>query len=112
MDETMKIESILRRPGGTKVTLDETEYHFKPGPDGREIAEVADEAHIKLFLAVPEGYRVVDPAPRGRRAKAAGPEITPAPDADAASDPDASTEDAGENPADVTDGGLSEIETA
>lgn len=53
----MKIESLLRRPGGTKVTLDGAVYHFKPGPDGREFAEVTNADHIRIFAAIPEGYR-------------------------------------------------------
>ena len=54
----MKIESLLRRPGGTKVTLESVEYHFKPGPDGREFADVTNVEHIGIFASIREGYRV------------------------------------------------------
>lgn len=54
----MRIESILRRKGGTKVTLDGVEYHFKPDPDGREFADVTNEEHIGVFLSIREGYRL------------------------------------------------------
>jgi type IV secretory pathway VirB10-like protein len=79
----MKIESILRRPGGSIVTLDAVHmidgepfkgtktYHFEPQPDGREIAEVEDEEHIGLFLSIREGYRVA------KTASAPAPAIQP-----------------------------------
>lgn len=54
----MKIESLLRRKGGTKVTLDDVEYHFKPGPDGREFADVTNPDHVGIFASIREGYRV------------------------------------------------------
>jgi hypothetical protein len=54
----MKIESLLRRPGGTKVTLDGVDYHFKPGPDGREYADVTNNDHIGIFASIREGYRI------------------------------------------------------
>lgn len=66
----MKIESLLRRPGGTKVVLDGAEYHFKPGPDGREFADVTNSDHIGIFASIREGYRVA-----GTETKA--PEPTP-----------------------------------
>lgn len=57
----MKIESLIRRPEGTKVELDNILYHFVPkGEDARHIAEVEREAHIRTFLAVPEGYQPVE----------------------------------------------------
>ena len=62
----MKIESILKRPNGTVVTLGETDYHFKPEAGGAHVAHVEDNAHIQTFLGIPEGYRIADddgPAP-------------------------------------------------
>ncbi|SEN87204.1 hypothetical protein SAMN04489859_102019 [Paracoccus alcaliphilus] len=60
----MKIESIIRRPGGTNITLGATEYHFKPeGPDPRHVAIVADEAHARVLLSIAEGYRALDHIP-------------------------------------------------
>lgn len=56
----MKIESIIRRAKGTRVTLDETTYHFKPtadDPKGPHVAEVADEDHAERLLNIAEGFR-------------------------------------------------------
>lgn len=76
----MKIESLLRRPGGTKVTLDGVEYHFKPGPDGREFADVTNSDHIGIFTSIREGYRVAGgEAKATEAAKLAAP--APAPEA-------------------------------
>ncbi len=57
----MKIESILKRPGGTKVRLGADEYHFKPDELDRHVAEVENAEHAKVFLNVPEGYRSLEP---------------------------------------------------
>ncbi len=54
----MKIESILKRQGGTKVELGGVEYHFEPMTDGAHVAEITEAAHIDRFLAIPEGYKV------------------------------------------------------
>ncbi|MBP0484670.1 hypothetical protein [Sagittula salina] len=54
----MKIESIIQREHGTRVTLDTTAYHFMPErPNGPHVAEVEDEDHVDTFLAIREGYR-------------------------------------------------------
>lgn len=79
----MKIESLLRRKGGTKVTLDGVEYHFKPGPDGREFADVTNPDHIGIFASIREGYRVAGsetkaPEPTKPAAPASAPEPRPA----------------------------------
>ncbi len=55
----MKIECLLRRSGGSRVSLGGTEYHFAPDTDGRHVADVADEDHIDRFLSIPEGYRLL-----------------------------------------------------
>jgi hypothetical protein len=60
----MKIESLLRRPGGTKVTLDGREYHFKPDAQGREIADVLNSDHVGIFASIREGYRILPDDPR------------------------------------------------
>lgn len=59
------IESIIRRKGGTKVRLNGTEYHFTPDEEGRHVAEVSKNAHIQRFLAVPEGFRLLDDEEEG-----------------------------------------------
>lgn len=74
----MRIESILRRKGGTKVTLDGTEYHFAPDSEGREFADVASERHIGIFLSIPEGYRAINAS---AKAPAKEPVLAPAPPA-------------------------------
>lgn len=57
----MKIESLIRRPFGTKVELDNIQYHFKPkDEDPRHVAEVQREEHIRSFLAIPEGYQPLE----------------------------------------------------
>lgn len=71
----MLIESIIHRENGTRPTLGDTTYHFKPsGNDPRHLAEVTDEDHIQTFLAIKEGYRIAKVAP-----KAAAPIAAPAP---------------------------------
>jgi hypothetical protein len=73
----MKIESLLRRPGGTKVTLDGVDYHFKPGPDGREYADVTNNDHIGIFASIREGYRIAGgEADAPKAAKPVAPEST------------------------------------
>jgi hypothetical protein len=54
----MLIRSKIERKGGTFVTLDKTEYHFKPAKAGDpHIATVEDQAHIARFLSITEGYQ-------------------------------------------------------
>lgn len=78
----MKIESLLRRKGGTKVELDGVEYHFKPDADGREYADVTNMDHVGIFASIREGYRIA-----GAETKPAAPVATAKP-ADPASKPD------------------------
>lgn len=56
----MRIESILRRPGGTRVTLGGVEYHFVPDEEGREFCDVSNPEHAKILLSIPEGYRAAE----------------------------------------------------
>ena len=71
----MKIESIIRRAKGTKVTFDDTTYHFKPeDPKGPHVAEVKDEEHIERFLAIPEGFREAEKPAKAAPAKPTVPE--------------------------------------
>lgn len=55
----MKIESILKRKNGTKISLGGIDYHFKPDEKGRHVANVTDQAHLAKLLSIPEGYRLV-----------------------------------------------------
>lgn len=54
----MKVTCLLHREGGTKVELGNAEYHFKPQPDGKHVAEVSNEEHLAILLAIPEAYRL------------------------------------------------------
>lgn len=57
----MKIELLVRRPGGTVVAMpDGTEYEFRPDDDGRHVGEVDDPAHADKLLSIVEGYRRLD----------------------------------------------------
>ena len=53
----MKIESIIKRDGGTRVHIGQKEYHFKPDAEGRHVAEVEDDEHAERLLSIEEGYR-------------------------------------------------------
>lgn len=53
------IESIIRRTGGTTVTLGGTEYRFLPDDNDRHTAVVNNPDHIGQLLAIREGYRLV-----------------------------------------------------
>lgn len=60
----MKIESIIRRPDGTIVTMNAPTrtYHFKPEnhPEDPHIAFVDVESHARTLLRITEGYRLVE----------------------------------------------------
>lgn len=93
----MKIESIVKREGGTVAVLEGREYHFKPQADGRHIANVTDKKHIALFLRVVSTYKIADDEDTGQeeielggdKGEAVGPE----------GGQEATTEEAGEEPA-------------
>ncbi|MCW2275138.1 hypothetical protein GJ654_10415 [Rhodoblastus acidophilus] len=56
----MKIESIIRRAGGSHIPLWGETYHFvpTPAPSGPHIADVTNPEHIGRFLSITEGFRV------------------------------------------------------
>lgn len=65
----MRIQCLIERPArmpgkpyvGTKLHLDGTEYFFQPSKDDpRHLCEVENKQHIKLLLAIKEGYRDAD----------------------------------------------------
>lgn len=70
MSETMKIECLVKRPGGSHVELWGTGYHFAPQADGAHVAEVKDADHQDRFLSIREGYRIYRPG-RQEKPKAA-----------------------------------------
>lgn len=54
----MLIECLIKRAGGTHVTLEGKPYHFAPTQtDDRHLADVLIQAHAERFLAISEGYR-------------------------------------------------------
>ena len=59
----MNIECLLKRPGGTRIALGGTAYHFKPDDLDRHVASVENPDHSKLLLGITEGYRSLDPLP-------------------------------------------------
>jgi hypothetical protein len=68
----MLIECIIKRDGGTRLTLWGTPYHFEPDADGRHVADVTDPAHVERFLSIPEAYREAgdsEPKPAARRGR-------------------------------------------
>lgn len=67
----MKIECPVKRPGGSKVELWGTEYHFQEQPDGAHVAEVTDAKHQDRLLEI--GYRIYRPGAKA----AAKPELKP-----------------------------------
>jgi hypothetical protein len=79
MPQKIAVESIIRRDGGTRVTLGKMAYHFKPMPDGAHVAVVDDPRHVSRFLSISEGYRVYDPDLVDEPAPA--PFVTPLPPA-------------------------------
>lgn len=83
------MECVLRRRFGTRVVLDNDEYHFKPQGDwlrSAHLCEVAPAEHAKILAAIPEAYRYADgvpaaraepPAPQGPALSASGSEPGP-----------------------------------
>lgn len=61
-----KIECLIRRAGGSKVTLQapEREYHFAPSIDNlddpRHVADVSVAHHAKQLLRIKEGYQLAE----------------------------------------------------
>lgn len=76
----MKIESILKRPGGTKAEIGGTEYHFEPLADGAHVANVENESHIDRFLSIAEAYKVYHgkEEPKGAPVSVSAPEAVAA----------------------------------
>lgn len=58
----MQIESTIKRPGGSKIDLGGTTYHFQPKSkeEGEpHVCEVTERKHIERFLEIKEAYRTV-----------------------------------------------------
>lgn len=74
----MLIECLIKRPGGSHVDLDGTQYHFKPDAADRHTANVMIDAHVDRFLSISDAYRVartmIAPAAAVGVAKPAAPQ--------------------------------------
>ena len=58
-----QIECTIRRANGTRVLLGSTTYDFQPEHDGGpHLCHVEDEDHISALMAVPESFRIAQPA--------------------------------------------------
>lgn len=79
----MKIVSILRRPGGTFITLGTVAYHFAPDEQDRHVADVTDPDHIERLLDIPEGYRALEDEPAAAAPAVVAPTQAAEPQADA-----------------------------
>lgn len=53
----MLIECIIKRNGGSHVSLGSETYHFRPGQNGAHVAEVEDPEHVQRLLLIAEGFR-------------------------------------------------------
>lgn len=62
----MKIESIIKRSGGTVVDMDAPtrQYHFKPEDglphESPHVAIVTEDTHARMLLRIREGFRLVE----------------------------------------------------
>ena len=61
----MKIESLIKRNGGSVVEMDAPSrtYHFAPVSGKHEdphVAEVEEQSHIRALLRIREGFRVLE----------------------------------------------------
>lgn len=61
----MKIESLIKRKGGSVVEMDAPNrtYHFAPVSGKHEdphVADVEEQSHIRSLLRIREGYRVLE----------------------------------------------------
>jgi len=90
----MEIECLIRRKGGTDVTLGDTTIKFRPVEQGgAHIAKVDDKAHIGKLLAIPEAYAIYDPDGTAPKAPKPKPNVPEAPDAPAPDKDDAEFDD-------------------
>lgn len=65
MPSAVIIESIIKRPGGSTVTLGDIDYRFEPDHQGRHVAVVENPVHIDRLLSIREGFRLLEAAPKG-----------------------------------------------
>lgn len=58
MSKGTLIECKLHRPGGSKVDIGGTEYHFQPDAMGQHVCLIENVDHRDRFLSIPEAYRL------------------------------------------------------
>jgi pyruvate/2-oxoglutarate dehydrogenase complex dihydrolipoamide acyltransferase (E2) component len=95
------IESLIRRDEGTTVELGDAVYKFLPSPahEGRHVALVDNADHMKVLLAITEGYAFVGPAEKAAAKGMASPAaLAPAPEPAADPQPAEATAPAGQPP--------------
>lgn len=65
------IECLIRRAGGTLVTLgeDETEYNFQSNEHGAHVCEVDDDDHAQRLLSIREAYAIYTPGSKPAKVK-------------------------------------------
>ena len=61
----MKIESLIKRKGGSVIQMDAPtrSYHFAPETGNHEdphVADVEEQSHVRALLRIREGYRVME----------------------------------------------------
>lgn len=57
----MKIKTLIVHPKGSVITLPGAEYVPVRQPDGEQVFEVTDQAHIERLLAIKEGFAEYTP---------------------------------------------------
>lgn len=75
-ENTLTLQCILIRKGGTVTELNGNTYHFAPNAEGDHVCDVSDDDDIARLLSIPEAYRIYRPK-----------KATPAPAAPAAPAP-------------------------
>lgn len=56
----MLIECIIRREGGSRVSIGSATYHFTPNGQGAHVADVDVPEHAERLLSIAEAYRAVE----------------------------------------------------
>jgi hypothetical protein len=67
----MKLKTLIVHPKGSVITLPGAEYRPETQPDGEQVFEVNDPAHIERLLAIKEGFAEYAPGKAAAVKKAA-----------------------------------------
>lgn len=92
-ENTITLQCVLIRKGGTLVDLNGSTYHFAPNAEGDHVCDVSDDDDIARFLSIPDAYRIYRPK------KAAPASAAPAPVKQATKEPNPPTKDEAKAPA-------------